>query len=185
MDRPDQPDPDLAAELRETASNEVAQEAAEEERLTELMRRRRLDLGQVFKDVASRGDRVTVEFGGHGFSGATAFAGEDYATLHGSGQSADVRYETATWSVIPAGAVVGADHGARFASGGAESFKALLKEYSAAGTRLRLALPESSILVGAIGVVANDHVEFNDADGRLLYVPLEMILAIIRATDFQ
>ncbi len=185
MDTTDQPDPDLAAELRERAGNEMSEEAAEEERLTELMRRRRLDMGHVLRDVSHRGDRVTAEFGGHSFSGAAAFAGEDYATVYGSGQSADVRYAAATWSVIRAEAVVGVEHQAKLARGGAESFQALLKEYSAAGTRLRLALPENAVVIGSVGVVAPDHVEFNDADGRLLYIPFEVILAVIRATDFQ
>ena len=59
------PDPHLAAELRQGAGREWAEEAAEDEQLTELLRRRKLELADVVRDLAHRGGRVSVEFGGH------------------------------------------------------------------------------------------------------------------------
>ena len=62
MNQDQQPDPDLAAELRQTAGAEWAAEAAEDERLTEVLRRRKLNLGDIAKEMANRGDRISVEF---------------------------------------------------------------------------------------------------------------------------
>lgn len=179
MDTTPQPDPELGAELRQGAGSEWAGEAAEDEQMTELLRKRRLGLSDVLKEIAHRGDRVTLQFGGHSFGGVVTHAGTDYATVSAPGQSVDIRLDAAIWSVVPAaGETAGRP-------GGAESFKELLHEFAAANTRVRLALPEHEVLVGQIVVVASDHLEVNDADGLLLYLPIEMVLGVIRSTDFQ
>ncbi len=102
-----------------------------------------------------------------------------YASVLAPGQSADVRFDASMWSIVPS-TEPGETH-----PGGAQTFKELLHELSAANSRVRLALPEKQVLVGQIEVVAADHLEVRDADGRLLYVPLEMVLGVIRSTDFQ
>lgn len=173
------PDPQLGAELRQSAGTEWAEEAAEDEQLTELMRRRGRAMGDVAREIANRGDRVTVQFGEHSFGGLIAHAGEDYATVIAPGQTADIRFDASTWSIVPS-----AD-GGEPASGGAETFRELLHEYAAANARVRLALADKAILVGQVAVVATDHLEVHDADGRVLYLPAEMVLGVIRSTDFQ
>ncbi len=170
------PDPDLAAELRQGVGREWAEEAAEDERLTELLRRRRLELKEVVEDLVHRGGRVTVEFGGHSFSGIVAGAGADYATIDRADQTADVRLDVATWSILPSDSPDDSNVVR------AESFQALLHEYSAAETAIRLALPGGDIVIGAIAVVAVDHVELSDVDGRQIYIPSAMILAVMRST---
>lgn len=173
------PDPSLAAELRQGAGREWVEEAAEDERLTELLRRRRLELKDVIAEMAARGERVTVDFGGHNFSGIIAGTGDDYATIEGAGQVTDVRLEVATWSRLVAGPP------AESRLRDVQTFRALLNEYSGSGTRLRLALPDGQVVIGDISVVAIDHVELQDVDGRLLYIPMPLILAVIRSTDFH
>lgn len=174
-----EPDPELGAELRQTAGREWADEAAEDERLTELLRRRRLELAEVVKDVAHRGTRVLAEFGGHSFTGAVIRTGVDYASLDDDDQVADIRYETATWSVLGSGPP--AEPGIREP----ESFRALLHEYSATSNAIRLALPEGKLAHGSIAVVSVDHIEVDDIDERQIYVPTAMILAVIRSTELH
>lgn len=174
-----QPDPDLASELRQTAGHELSEEAAEDERLTELLRRRRLTLADHGKELVNRGDRVSVEFNGHTFSGAVVSAGEDYVTVEGPGQTADIRLADARWSVLPAEMPVDAKQG------GAETFRALLHVHSASQETVRLALPGGDMVIGQLAVIAEDHVEMNDVDGRRLIVPTKMILAAVRSSDLH
>lgn len=178
MDRFKEPDPDLASQLRQSAGREMADEAAEDERLTELHRRRQMDLGAQAEILANRGDRVSIEFGGHTFGGTVVAAGTDYATISGPGQTADVRLDAARWSVLPAGA------GTESASSAtSESFRALLSGYADSGANVRLALPGGDMVIGRIEVVATDHVDMLDVDGRRLLVPLGLVLAVVRSSD--
>ena len=179
MTTSEEPDPRLGAELRQGAGSEWAEEAAEDEQLTELMRKRGRTMTDVTREIAHRGDRVTVQFGGHSFGGIISHAGEDYATVVAPGQIADIRFDASIWSVVPAG------DSAEPTAAGAETFRELLHECAAAGTRLRLSLPDNAILVGQVAVVAVDHLEVHDADGRVLYLPIDMVFAAIRSTDFQ
>lgn len=173
------PDPNLAAELRQGAGREWAEEAAEDERLTELLRRRKLELADVVKDLAHRGGRVSVEFGGHNFSGAVMGAGADYATIDSTDQTADIRFDVARWSILAASRT---DEPRVDRS---ESFKALLHEYSASETAVRLALPGGEMEFGAIAVVAVDHIEVDDVDGRQIYIPSALVLAVIRSIELH
>ena len=173
------PDPDLAAELRQGAGREWTEEAAEDERLTELLRRRKLELSDVVKDLAHRGGRVTVDFGGHSFGGVVVGSGVDYATIDRADQTADVRLDVATWSILPS------DPPDESKVGGAESFKALLHEYAMADTTVRLALPYGDLVIGTIAVVSVDHIEVDDVDHRQIYIPSTMVLAVIRSTELH
>jgi hypothetical protein len=176
-DRP--PDEELAAELRQTAGREWAEEAAEDERLTELLRRRNLGMADVLMDLAHRGGRVSVEFGGHTFGGAVEAAGEDYASVQGPGQAADLRLASTRWSVLPTG-----DAEERWTDA-PETFRGILQHHASGERVIRLALPGGDMVIGKIAVVASDHVEVEDPDGRDSFVPFEMILGVIRSTDFQ
>lgn len=174
-----QPDPDLASELRQGAGREWNEEAAEDERLTEVHRRRRLTLADQAKELVNRGERVSVEFGGHSFGGAVVIAGEDYVTVEGPGQTADIKLGVARWSVLHT------DQPAETHSGSAESFRALLHQHSASDHVVRLALPGGDMVIGRIAVVAEDHVEVIDVDDRRLLVPTSLILAVVRSSDHQ
>ncbi len=179
MDRDREPDPQLASELRSTAGQEWNEDAAEDERLTEVHRRRTMTLGDQAKELVNRGDRVSVEFGGHSFSGLVAAAGSDYATVNGPGQVADIRLEEARWSILPSDITTESN------VAGAESFKALLHEHSAGAKVVRFALPGGDMVIGKVTVVAEDHVEMADVDNRALIVPLKLIFAVVRSPDAQ
>lgn len=179
MSDPREPDRDLASELRQIAGREWAEEAAEDERLSETLRRRQTGLAQVMAEFANRGDRVSTEFSGHTFSGSVVEVGSNFATVLGPGQVADIRLATAKWSVL-----ISAEP-AQPQDRGVDSLVALLKLYEAEGANLRLALPGGDMVIGKVSVVASDHVEVADVDDRLLYVPIELIIGIIRSTDFH
>jgi len=177
MENETQPDPNLASELRQGAGREWSEEAAEDERLTELYRLRRLTLADQAKEMVNRGDRVSVEFGGHSFSGAVVTSGEDYITINGPGQAADIRLDAARWSVLPL------DTPAPSGAPGPESFRALLHEHSASAHTVRLALPGGDMVIGALSVIAEDHVVVSDVDQRRLIVPMNLILAVVRSAE--
>ncbi len=179
MTDPREPDRELAEELRQNAGREWIEEAAEDERLSEKLRRRQTNLSEMMAELASRGDRVSIEFGGHTFSGSLVEVGSDFATILGPGQIADIRLRAAKWSVMVT------DQPAEPQDRGVDSLVALLKLYEAEQTNLRLALPGGDMVIGKVSVVASDHVEIADVDDRLLYVPLELVLGVIRSTDFH
>jgi hypothetical protein len=177
MENYPRPDEDLASELRQGAGREWAEEAAEDERLTELHRRRRMNLADQGKEMANRGDRVSVEFSGHSFGGAVVAAGEDYVTIEGPGQTADIKLAEARWSVLPL------DTPGQGSTAGPETFLALLQQHSAAEQVVRLALPGGDMVIGTLKVVAGDHVDVADVDQRRLIVPMKMILAVVRSSE--
>ena len=177
MENGRQPDPDIASELRQGAGREWNEEAAEDERLTEVLRRRRLSLADRAKELVNRGDRVSAEFSGHSFGGAVVTAGEDYVTIEGPGQTADLKLAEARWSVLTT------DQPSENRTGGPETFRALLHEHSASEQVVRMALPGGDIVIGKVAVVAEDHVEVSDPDQRRLIVPMSMILAVVRSTE--
>lgn len=160
MDTSGIPDPNLASELRQRAGQEWKEEAAEDERLTELHRRRRLTLEDMAKEMVNRRDRVSVEFSGHSFSGAVMGAGADFATVGGPGQVADIKLEAARWSVLIS------DTSSETRTAGPESFRAMLHQHSSSGHVVRLALPGGDMVIGKLSVIADDHVEVEDVDGR-------------------
>lgn len=172
-------DPGLASELRQGAGRELSEEAAEDERMTAMLDRRRFTLTDLAKDMANRGERVSVEVGGHSFSGAVVAAGADYAVIEGSGQRIEVRLDAGYWSLIPA------NQDAAPGTTTNESLTARLAEHAEQRTLVRVALSAGQLVIGRVAVVADDHIEVVDADQRHLYVPLKLILAVIRSIEFQ
>jgi hypothetical protein len=174
-----EPDPTLASELRQSAGREWTEEAAEDEKLTELHRRRKMTLADSGKELVNRGNRVSVEFGGHSFSGAVVAGGSDYVLVEGPGQAADIKLDEARWSILPSEA------SEERVPTSLESFKAVLHQHSAEARIVRLALPGGDMVIGTIVVVADDHVEMADVDGRQLIVPLKLVLALVRSSDLH
>ena len=172
-----EPDPDLASELRRTAGREWLREAAEDERLTELYRRRRLSVAGLAEDMAHRGVRATLAASGAGFTGNVVWAGEDFATLRAQGQDVDVRLEFARWELLDQGQTAAPD------PTGAEGFIIHLNQLASSRSRVGLLLGDGEIVVGVFEVIAADHVEFHSPDGRVLIVPMGSVVATIRSTD--
>ncbi|HEX6947513.1 MAG TPA: hypothetical protein VF246_09205 [Acidimicrobiia bacterium] len=172
-------DPDLAG-LSSSLGRELAEEAAEDERLTAAYDRRRFDMAMVAKDMVNRGARVSVVFSGHTFSGLVIGGGSDHVTVEGAGQIGDIRLDAGYWSILP-----GADEGGGDRVATDETIMARLAEAAERGGMVRLALAGGEIVIGRVTVVAQDHVELTDADDRALYVPGGLILAILRSSSSQ
>lgn len=170
------PDEELTGFLRQGAGREMAEEAAEDEAQTEALRERRLDLATVVEDAAHRGDRATADTGDSVVSGPILAVGTDYLTIALPEQEADLRLDLAVWSFVPGQA----DQGPARRTG--MSFLGRLKEYAASGARVRIEMTTGSPLMGVIKTVSQDHLRVEDPDGRLAYVPVDMVRAIIRSS---
>jgi hypothetical protein len=169
------PDKEIEAHLRQGAGREWMEEAAEDEQLTELLRRRRLSLGERALELVHRGERVRAETGTQTFSGQVAFAGSDFATIDRGEDVVEVVLDAAIWTVE------------RNASGGHEqsgeplSLKARLAEIASSAESVRMIVADGRAIVGSIEVVATDHVEMSQ-DGNTVVVPMHLIVAVVRST---
>ncbi|MCI0545423.1 MAG: hypothetical protein L0Z49_13435, partial [Actinobacteria bacterium] len=101
-------------------------------------------------------------------------------TVAGSGLRADIRLDTAYWSVVPA-----AKGETRPGVATQETLNARLAEHADQRNTVRLAIPGGDLVIGLVTVVAQDHIEIEDADNRHVWVPMSLILAVIRSTEFQ
>lgn len=170
------PDPELQAQLRQGAGREWLDEAAEDEQLSELLRRRRLDLGQRAREFVHRGDRVRAETGAHTFAGEVAYAGADFVTLDRGDDIVEVALAAAVWVVEPS------EGSGREQSGEPLSLRARLSELASTAEPVRLIVGDGRAVLGSIAVVATDHVEMVQ-DQITLVVPIQMITAVVRSTS--
>ena len=170
----EQPDPELEAHLRQVG-RELIEEAAEDEQLTELLRRRRLDLAARARELVHRGDRVRAETGAHTFSGQVIYAGSDFATLDRGEDTVEVALEAAVWAVEP-GDSTGHDQ-----AGEPLTFRARLSELASTSEPVRLIVGDGRAILGSIAVVAIDHVEIAQ-DHNTIVVPLRLITAVVRSS---
>ena len=93
------PDRDVESHLRHGAGREWLEEAAEDEQLTELLRRRRLDLSGRVLELVHRGERVRAETGAHTFSGRVVYAGADFASIDRGDDRVEIVLDSAIWTV--------------------------------------------------------------------------------------
>ena len=169
----------MEAHLRHgAAGREWIEEAAEDEKLTELLRRRRLDLGGRVLELVHRGERARAETEGQTFSGQVIYAGSDFATLDRGEDLVEVVLDTAIWAVEPATA------GGHEQSGTPLSFRARLSEIASSGAQIRLVVADGRAMVGSLEVVATDHVEISQ-DGKPVVIPIRLIVAVIRASGLS
>lgn len=154
----------------------MAEEAAEDENLTEELRKRKLNMMGVVEDASHRGERATAEFEGKALSGPILATGLDYATLRLAEQEAEIPLEHAVWSFVPAegGGTPGRPTGMKL--------RARLSEHSEAGNRLRIEVAGGVAVMGSVDSVSEEHLRVTDADGRVVYIPLDLIRAVIRST---
>jgi hypothetical protein len=164
-------DPDLTADLR----REWTEEAAEDEKLTELLRLRRRRLADVVGELAHRRIAMRIAVGGHSFNGPVVWVGDDYATVRSPGQYVDVPLDLAIWEEVSP--TTGESDTARV-----ETFAAHLHELAASGAWIGLLLPGGESLTGRIDIVAKDHVVIVDQDERVVFVPRQMLMGTIRPT---
>lgn len=170
------PSEDLPSLLRQEAGREMVEEAAEEERLTETLRQRQRDFASVAEEAAHTGQRGTAEFDGKVHSGPILATGSDYVTIRLADQEADIYLPTAVWSfndfdgTTPDPVKTGMN------------LKGRLNEHAASESRVRVEVAGGSALMGTIRTVTDDHVRMEDADGRDVYVSIQMVRAVIRST---
>lgn len=177
MDDTPNPDRDLASHLRDSAGREWAEEAAEDEQQTEVLRQRQMDMLAVAEDAAHRGDRATAEMGDSTLSGPIVSTGSDYLTIGLAEQEADVLFDAAIWSFVPG------DSPGTGSNQSGMSFLGLLKQHAGTGMRVRVELDGGRVVMGVMKLVSSDHVRVEDPDGRLAYVPTSNVRAVIRSSS--
>jgi hypothetical protein len=168
----------IGSELRQGAGREWLEEAAEDERLTELLRRRQRDLSEVARELVHRGDHVRAELRDRSFSGNAVFAGTDFVTVETDESVVDVRVEVAIWTVEKS------HSGGHEQTQRPQSLKARLAELAASGEQVRLVTTDGRAHIGAIEVVAGDHLEVA-GEAHATLVPLRLIAAVIRPIPRQ
>lgn len=167
------PDREIEAQLRQGAGREWMEEAAEDEQLTELLRRRRLSLGERARELVHRGERVRAETGTQTFSGHVVFAGSDFATIDRGDDQVEVVLEAAIWTIERSAA------GGHEQSGEPLSLRARLAEIASGSESVRMIVVDGRAIVGSIEVVASDHIEMSQ-DGNSVVVPMSLIVALVR-----
>lgn len=172
MEDPDrETERELEAVIRD-AGREWVEEAAEDERLTELLRRRRLSLADLALDWVHRGQRVRAEMGSNTFTGKVVDAGTDYLSLERTEDLVTLRLTGATFTLEPE------PGDGRDQAGATSSLKAVLAEAEANQQLVRVITADGRALVGTIAVVASDHLEVRQ-DHLTVMVPLETAMAVI------
>ena len=170
------PDRDVESHLRQGAGREWLEEAAEDEKLTELLRRRRLDLSGRVLELVHRGERVRAETGAHTFSGRVVYAGADFASIDRGDDVVEVVLDSAVWTVERS------ETGGSEQSGEKLTFRARLAEIAATVEPVRIVVIDGRAIVGSVDVVATDHVELTQ-DGNTIVVPIRQVVAVIRSTS--
>ena len=169
----DRPDREIEEHLRQGAGREWLEDAAEDEQLTELLRRRRLDLGDRARELVHRGERARAETGAHTFSGQVVFAGSEFATLDRGEDIVEVVLDTAIWTVERS------ESGGHEQSGEPLTFRARLAEIASTSEEVRVIVADGRAILGPIEVVATDHVEVSQG-GTTIVVPIRLIVALVR-----
>jgi len=169
----ERPDPEIEAHLRHGAGREWLEDAAEDEQLTEVMRRRRLGLADRARELVHRGERVRAEAGSHTFSGQVVYAGSDFATVDRGEDLVEVVLDAALWTVEHG------DSGGEEQNGEPLSFRARLAEVAAAPGAVRVIVADGRVIMGSVELVAADHVEMAQ-DGNTVVIPIRLIVAMIR-----
>ncbi len=165
---------EMAAELRWGAGAEWLGEAEEDERLSELLRRRRLRLGEAVAMVMAHGDRVVASRGSFRFRGHLLAVGDDFATVDSGERIADVALDAIHLRIDPS-----LSGGARPVTGGSRTLKARLAEAAAWGGPVEMRLLSDEAIPARVTVVAADHIEAVDEDGVVSVVPISQIVAVI------
>jgi len=172
------PRPDHSHHLSERhhhreAGREWSEEASEDEHLTEVMGRRRLNLGDAAREMVDRGQRVRVEAGAQTFAGEVVFAGADYAIVERADDVVSIRLDAAIWTIEQI------EVGGHEQSGGAVTLKAHLTDIASTEESVRLIVGDGRALIGSIDLVAADYFEVNQ-DSLSVVVPFAQLVAVIR-----
>ncbi|MGQ0849504.1 MAG: hypothetical protein ACT4OP_10360 [Actinomycetota bacterium] len=169
---------DLAEDLRRRVGHEIRQEAAEVERLTDLMRRRREKMADVAIRAMHGGDRVTVRSRAGAWTGMIEAVGEDYLTLRAGHQVIDAQLAGVGLEIAAARL------GGRSGRPDSATWKARLAELSETQAQLVVFAPDLGLKVsGIITLVGANHLEVSLPSGDRpvsTYLPLRSVTLVVQ-----
>lgn len=143
---------ELARQLREGAGHELRAEAAEDETLTEIQRRRHRNLADVARIAMHRGDRILVSFGGTTLAHPVTAVGNDYLTMETDDGAVDVRLAAVVMSVESRSS------GGHSGVPASATFRARLAEHEQSGAEVEVVSVDGTRSAGTIEVAATDHI---------------------------
>lgn len=163
---------DLGRELRQGAGRELRAEAATDEELSEVQRRRRLDLAAAMRNAMHRGDRVTATVGDLTLSHDVISVGSDYLTMTDGSGVFDVRLDGAVLTVDPRPA------GGASGRPASSTFRARLAELEQEGGDVEAITRQGQRAAGRLDVTAADHLVVADVSGSMTYLPYEEVVVV-------
>jgi hypothetical protein len=162
---------ELARHLRQEAGADLRGEAAEEEQLTELQRRRRQSMTEAIRMAMHRGDHITAHAGGLTLGYPVVTVGEDYLTMRDEERWIDLRVPEATIVIEarPAGGTSGRP--------AAATFRARMGEHEQEQSRVEIVGREGARWEGRMEIVGPDHLVLSAHGGQTL-LPLRSVVVV-------
>jgi hypothetical protein len=170
---PELPFDDLARDLRQGPGDELRREAAADEALTELQRRRRASLSEVARAAMHRGDGTVVQVAGLVLSHPLVAVGKDYVVMTTADGTIDVLLEAAVLTIEPR------PSGGRSGVAEAATWRARLAEHEQHDTEVELVTTAGVRVAGVIEVAASDHLAVRTTDGTVSHVATASVAAVI------
>ncbi|HUH06769.1 MAG TPA: hypothetical protein VML96_03075 [Egibacteraceae bacterium] len=162
-------DPHLAR-VDQQMRAELRADAEEDERLAVQALLRGRGLADVARELAARGDTVSVAIADRSFTGAVTHSAGDLACITSAVGELDVRLTAPVVVTV----LKRSSEGGRGKGHGPATFRARLSEHEAAGGAVELGALWAPPLVGRIAAVAEDHVVLDSA-GLRSYVSLASV----------
>lgn len=162
---------DIARQLRQGPGRDMRAEAAADEELTELQRRRQMDLAGAARTAMHRGDVVTASVAGLTLSHPVIAVGDDYLTMEDGERWIDLRLIDTVLTITPR------PSGGRSGRPSAATFRARIAELEQEGIEVGLLLRWGDQWEGRLLVIGADHV-LVASDSRDSYIPLGSIVVV-------
>lgn len=164
---------DLARHLRQGVGDELRREAAADEALTELQRRRKSSLAEVVRAAMHRGDDIMVRVAGLTLTDPVVVVGKDYLVMTTADGAIDVLLAAAVITTEPRST------GGRSGVAEAATWRARLAEHEQHGAEVELVTSSGERVVGVIEVAASDHLAVRTSEGTGSYVATVSVAAVL------
>lgn len=164
---------ELARSLREGVGQDWREEAAADESLTELQRRRHTTLAETLRLATAAGHRIVIWISSRAIADSITGIGADHVECESDDGTWIVRIASARFEIV------------RTPSGGAsirsfeETFRARLAEIEMGGTPVEVVTSDGGSHHGAITVLATDHIAVTMESEATTLVPLELVAAVL------
>ena len=176
MEWAEDPDEELARELRWGPGAELRAEAEITELETHQGRLRNRTLHDVAHQAMSRGDQVHAMTSGMSVTGSVDSVGSDYVVIETDSVVADVVLSACVFRFMQS---TTRGHSAR---PGSMTIRARIGEYEHTGEEVRIIAPDLDLDVeGRIRIAASDHFILADRDQHELAIPTEKVAMIVRS----